>query len=197
MHTDFDPATHTYQIDGRVVPSVTQIIAPLIDYTGINEAILDRKSAIGTAVHLACQFDDEDDLDDGDLDPAIAGYIAGWRRFKAEKRPVMVLSEKQLYSKTRLAAGTLDRVMTIQDAIWMVDIKTTASLSPAVGVQTAGYCTLAHDALPEYRSLTFRRAAVQLRADGTYRFEEYTDPSDFVTFMALLAVYNWRKKHGT
>lgn len=55
MRVKFDEASHTYAIDGEIVPiSVTELLrkhglAP--DYTGASTSVLERASAHGTAVH--------------------------------------------------------------------------------------------------------------------------------------------------
>jgi hypothetical protein len=51
----FDPATHTYTLDGEVLPSVTQILAwaRIIDFSQIPEPYLQAARDRGTAVHAA------------------------------------------------------------------------------------------------------------------------------------------------
>ena len=60
----FDPIEHIYRFDGQRVPSVTQILEPLIDYSGVPNGVLQYAADRGTAVHLATEFYDDGDLDE-------------------------------------------------------------------------------------------------------------------------------------
>lgn len=186
----FDEPSHTYWLGERRLPSVSEIIAPAVDLSGIPEAVLERKSAIGKATHLACQIIDEGDQIEGDLDPSVAGYVDAWRRFVAENEPEFDLIEAQLYSEAKGYAGTPDRRATMRGQRWMLDIKTVSKVSKSTGLQTAGYCGL----LPD--GLTLKRAAVQLLPDGKYSFHQFDDPLDHAAFLSLLTFHNWRTKNG-
>src|SRR3954463_4964548 len=77
---------HSYEVDGIVVPSVTQVLSltGIDDVSGIPLHYLQRAAGIGTAVHQACELLDEDDLDLDSLDPLIQGYVLGYQRFREE-----------------------------------------------------------------------------------------------------------------
>src|ERR1700675_985366 len=63
---DFTELGHIYRTDdGVIVPSVSQVLtlAGISDMSGIPQHVLDRARAIGTAVHQACEYLDQDDLD--------------------------------------------------------------------------------------------------------------------------------------
>ena len=49
----FDEATHTYRWDGVVVHFVTQVIAPVVDYSAVPREVLAKKAEFGKAVHLS------------------------------------------------------------------------------------------------------------------------------------------------
>lgn len=78
---EFDSSSHTYRVGGVVVPSVTQILSPLVDFSMVTPDVLAAKAAIGTAVHLACELYDMDDLIEYDLDPVLVPYFEGWKKF--------------------------------------------------------------------------------------------------------------------
>ena len=72
----FDPEKHEYRINGVLVPSVSQILAPLYDFSKIPRDVLERKRQIGTAIHKAIELDLLGDLDValgqlGDVDQAL------------------------------------------------------------------------------------------------------------------------------
>lgn len=195
----FCASTHTYTVAGAVVPSVTQIIAPIaaIEFANVPPAVLQRKREIGTAVHLACEYLDRGELDEASIDPIIAPYITAYRRFLAERAPRWTALEHPRYHKLLGYAGMLDREGWIGDTFYTVDIKTTAAVYPHVGVQLAAYHELArvngrHDGIPARR---LARAALQLRQDGTYRFVPFGSPLDLPAFHGLLAVHKWSRHH--
>lgn len=187
MRLIFIEEGHRYLLDGVEIPSVTQIIKPLYDFSGISQARLDYASERGTAVHKATELSDMDDLDEDALDPVIVPYLDAWKKFRFEMGVEIIGMEQQLYSTTHKYAGTFDRIAVIDGDSWLLDIKATASLSPAVGVQLAGYAGL---------TTVKRRGAVQLLPSGEYRLKEYSSKSDWPTFLSLLTVFNWIKING-
>lgn len=189
MALEFDAATHTYRHNGVVVPSVTQILAPLYDgLQHIRPDVLAAAGERGTAVHLACELDDEDDLDESTLDPVLVPYLDAWRLFKQQKKVRILAIEARVFHSALRYAGTLDRDIEMDEEPGILDLKATAVMSPITGPQTAAYahCT------PGKR----RRFGLQLRKDGTYRLTEFKDPSDLTCFMSLLNIHNWRLRHA-
>ncbi len=62
----FDAERHLYLIQGRPVPSVTQVLHSAglsADYSMVEPAVLERKRIIGEYVHKATQYLDEGCLD--------------------------------------------------------------------------------------------------------------------------------------
>lgn len=195
MRLTFDAESHVYRLDGDVVPSVTQLLSDL--YGGsldrIPEAILDRKRAIGVAVHAASELIDDGALDEDSVDPVIAGYLDGYRAFLDKERPAWSLSETPMGHPTWRYAGTVDRIGELRGDPAIVDLKTVAQLHPAIGVQTAAYDLLRQH---EFSTPTpARRYALQLKPNGTYRLMPYTDPDDYRVFLSLIGLHNWKVKH--
>lgn len=174
-------------LDGVEIPSVTKIIAPLYDFSGISAERLEYASQRGIAVHKATELYDTGDLDEAALDPVIVPYLDAWKKFKAENNVTITDFETKLYNQTHKYAGTFDRVVIMNDERWVIDIKATAALSPAVGVQLAGYAGL---------TTVKRRGAVQLLPSGQYKLQEYSSKTDWPTFISLLTIFNWRKNNA-
>lgn len=185
----FDADTHTYRVRGAVVPGVTTILRPLIDFSHIDPDVLAAKADLGTRVHEACHFFDEDDLDEETIEADVEPYLAAWKRFKAETGAVVLASEQQVYEPILGFAGTLDNVMLIDGVKWLIDKKTPIVLPASTGPQTAAY----HRALGD-PSVT-HRGAVRLRPDGTYRLDHLTGADDFATFMACLQVHRFKERN--
>jgi hypothetical protein len=192
---EFDEPTHRYTVDGVVTPSVTQILeaAGISDFSGVPADVLARAAARGTAVHQAAWFDDQDDLDETTLDPAITGYLTAWRKFKADNGVVVKLIEQRIYSPLGYV-GTFDRLITMaKHGEVMPDLKT-GEESPSWRIQLAAYLKGFHGP----QSPKCRRVAVKLRNNGTYTLHWYEQKDlnrDFNVFAAALAVFQFRKEN--
>lgn len=161
----FDPATHTYTYRGITFPSVTQVLKEtgLIDDRWYSEAARIR----GQAVHLATEYDDRGVLDESTVSPIVRPYLAAWRRFRAETGFAPTEIERRVSHPTAQYGGTLDRLGALgSGALILLDIKT-GGPQRWHALQLAAYAM----ALPEPRK--YRRARVELRGDGTYRFSEF------------------------
>jgi hypothetical protein len=62
---------------------------------------------------------------------------------------------------------------------------------PVWGLQTSAYRQLLAESDPAW--LLARRATVQLKPDGTYKFIEWGNPQDWTTFLSLINLINWSK----
>lgn len=184
----FDDASHTYFWNGKRVPGVTSILQALHNFNGVPADVLEAAQDRGTAVHLCCEYLDKGVLDEGSIDPAIAGYVDAWRLFTAEMRPQWTHIEQQVYHPVMRYAGTVDRVGVLNGKEYVLDIKTSIASHPVWGLQTAAYA----NAMDKKCAL---RATVQLRSDGTYRLIEWSDASDWPTFVSLITINNFLEKH--
>jgi hypothetical protein len=189
----FDAETHTYRVGGAIVPGVTGVLRPLYSWDMVNQEMLQIAAERGSAVHLATELDDRNDLDEESVFPEIRTYLDAWRKFRTETGFVPTSIEERLYHDKYGYACTLDRIGVYRRREIVLEIKTVSQLHPATGVQLAAQREAwMHNRKP--RS-TPERFAVQLRKNGTYRFEPYEDPADWPTFLALLTTMNFRKKH--
>jgi len=160
-------------------------------FAGIPEYIMAFAKARGTAVHAACHYDDEGDLDGGSLDEEVRPYLLAWRRFKAESGAEVVGAEISVASKRHRFVGTLDRVLIVNGNLCVADLKATASISPLVALQTAGYQIAWEE---ERRGKIGVRCCVQIRGDATYRVEWYREKTDKAVFLAAVTVAQWKRK---
>lgn len=188
----FDEPTHTYTLRGQVIPSVSSIIRSLYDFSAIPPDVLKAKAALGTAVHVATELDDLGVLDEASVDGPVMPYLSAWRRFVSETGAKVRAIECRMVSPSMHYAGTLDRIVTIDGVDYLLDIKTTVAVDPAVGVQLAAYEMLCMGSGAWESPL--RRAVVQVRDDGSYRLHEFNRTDDARCFLGLLAVSKWRSK---
>lgn len=185
----FDAATHTYRFMGDVVPGVTSILQPLVDFSGVPKHVLDAKRDLGKRVHEACHYFDEDDLDEESVEADVEPYLKAWQRFIRESGARVVVAEQPVFEPMQMYAGTLDAVIEYRGERYIIDRKTSVATPISTGPQTAAYQRALGDT-----SIT-RRAAVRLRADGTYRFDPLNGADDWSCFAGCLALHRFKEKH--
>lgn len=184
----FDDATHTYRVGQMVLPSVTQVLAEAGLWTPVAAAFgadMEYARQLGTAVHEATQMDDEGDLDEETVAADVLPYLDAWRKFRTDMQPEVLAVEKRVWHPQYRYAGTIDRILKVNDYPTVVDIKTGAP-HPATAVQTAAY--------RECLATPHRRASVHLTKEGTYKIEFYPSRTDFGVFLAALTVANWKRE---
>ena len=199
----FDESTHTYTLDGVVIPSVTEICAPITAGKYPPVGVVQQAAARGTRVHELCALYDMDALPD-EIEAELVGYVKAWAAFCRDYKPVWRHIELPLYGSPDTGlpfAGTLDRIGEIDGRTRVVDIKTTASLDRPAKValceQITGYEWLAD--LNKIDVSYGDGMGVQLFADGNYRVHLIADISqkyDFTrteTFSALRKLYKITK----
>jgi len=189
----FDEQTHTYRLNGQVIPGVTSVLKPLTDYSAVPAPVLQAAADFGKAVHRACELDDQMELDEDTMAPALAPYLSAWRKFCEDHRVEWLEIEHPIYHPTLRYAGTPDRIGNVKGLMSVVDIKATVELYPSVGPQLAAYANAYAD--PRTAS-AMQRIAVQLKGDGSYVAKPYTDPADFPLFCSLLTLRNWCARHS-
>jgi hypothetical protein len=182
----FDAATHRYGIDGKPVPSVTQVLSMLDNWENVPRDVLEAARDFGRKVHSACALHNSGELDTESLDPLLLPYLDAWRKFLEESNVTLVASETRVMHHGFGYAGTFDALLERRGHRWLIDIKSGA-VPVTVGPQLAAYA--------QALGSKVRRYSVQLRADGTYRCEPYTSSTDWSIFLSCLNVWKWREKH--
>jgi hypothetical protein len=168
MELTFNAELHEYRIDGKVVPSVTEICAPLTacDMGKLNPAVISAAANRGTIIHELTELIDYGTAaEDLELFPDIGGYILAYQRFLRDYNPKWNRIEYRIGSEELGCAGTLDRMGVIDDRPCIVDIKTVASATRPIKVawvaQLSGYRLLCNGS-------TFDRYIQQLKPTGKY-----------------------------
>jgi hypothetical protein len=186
MKLHFDNQTHTYSVNGDVLPSVTQVLkhAGLVSYAQIPQGVLAKASHRGRWVHAKCQA-----IDDGlDLPGMPEGYqpwVDAYLRFRRETGFILELNEFRSYHRKLLYAGTMDRTCILPlmgQSRWLIDFKTGIYLD-GHRYQLAAYAAL----LREPR--LYKRAILQLCGDGSYKLHPHNRGDfdrDFGVFRSAL-----------
>ncbi len=190
MSLQFNSERHEYRLDGALIPSVTQILRPLTDheYRYVAADVMERASALGTAVHRMIELDCAGILDEAALHDDLRIYLGQWRQFRAQSGFVPIHSEQRVCSRAFGYAGTLDLIGRLNGRIALIDAKRCASVPKTAGPQTAGYET----AFREQSGMTdpIDRFALHL-APERWRLVPFTDPADKRVFLASLTLHRW------
>lgn len=119
--------THTYLVDGVIVPSITQILKIKFGnkYAGIDKDVLQRAADKGTEVHEAieklCKTGEVEELKE------VKNFIFLQKQYKFEvldnEVPIILFRNDE-----PVAAGRLDLVLKIDDKVGGGDIKRTSTL---------------------------------------------------------------------
>lgn len=198
---NFDPASHTFTWEGVPVPNVTRILSPLYGLEDpVYQSYLESGRQRGTAVHEATERHDRhlaQAVSGKHFDPmveTVAPYLAAWAKFLDETRFMIDAIEEPVYHPRYRYAGILDRLGVLNGRRVVIDIKTSASIKPVMGIQLAAYQAAVNEDKPKAEQYPYRFIC-QLRKDGTYRLEEFRDRADFTVFLALLTIHQWTARY--
>ena len=195
----FDEATHTYTLDGVVIPSVTEICAPITCGKYPPVGVVQQAAARGTRVHELCALYDMDALPD-EIEAELVGYVKAWAAFCRDYKPVWRHIELPLYGSPATGlpfAGTLDRIGEIDGRTLVVDIKTTASLDRPAKVALCEQIT-GYEWLADVNDIDVSCGAgmgVQLFADGNYRVHLIAEIAKKYDFRRVTMFFELRKLH--
>ena len=181
---EFTAEGHTYTLEGLPVPSVTTVLEPLLDWTGIPLGVLAEARAFGTRVHAACHLFNAGTLDWTSIDTEINAYLDCWERFLKLTGAVVIASELRVYSDRHQYAGTMDVLLDWDGRIVEADIK--SGLIPAtVGPQTEAY-RVAYLEMTGTKITRRYVVALDPRRDCGYQLERLNDPRDWTVFQSAL-----------
>jgi len=187
----FEPQGHVYRLDGRVLPSVTQVLQLLEDFEGVPPAVLEAARVFGTHVHDACALDVRGLLDWATLDVALVPYVEAFRRFLRDTGFKVLVSERRVVHPTMRYAGTLDLYGILRTRHALIDIKS-GMLPRTVGPQVAAYEKGLLLELPE----RMQRYCLQLNPEFPcgYKLHALTDAADWQVFVSALNCWHFRSK---
>ena len=124
---EYDDETHTYYVDGVIVPSVTQVIKFVYPstYKDIDPSILERARKLGVKMHK-----DIEDYENGlqvehseELDSYVK--LKSFIKWKVEHSEIPII----IYNKGNpLCAGRIDQIINIADEWYVNDLKRTSEV---------------------------------------------------------------------
>jgi hypothetical protein len=180
----FDEAEHRYTLNGVRLPSITWILKKR---GFINDAFFDEASRVrGTAVHKACHFLVENDLNWETVHPGIISRVKQFKAFLEDISPFTIMhAEAPVYSKIYGFAGTPDYVFETRGEIWIPDVKSGKSGFSAK-LQTAAQEILVREWVPI--TARVKRFALELPETGKYKLIPHEDRGDRDMFLNALAM---------
>jgi hypothetical protein len=188
----FEPEpNHSYFLGNKRLIGVSEAIkaAALNDFSMIKPEVLEHAAQRGKAVHAACHYLDDGDLNWATVSPEIEPYVRAWERFKAETGVELLEIETPRYHATLGFAGTPDRIVKFGPNVGVLDLKT-FNPSDVTGVQLSAYSVLRFGPQPSFNAP--KRWGLWLRDDGKYSLTSYEDRGDEAVFLACLTICKFK-----
>lgn len=158
----FDEGLHRYTLNGVVLPSVTQIIKPLYDFSAVNADVLRRAGEYGTAVHKTIELYLNDDLDEDELDENLYNPLLAFKAWQADNYDIdleTAVIEKVGYHPKLKYAGTPD----IETETMVIDLKSRKCNPLTDSIQLAAYDHMTGNGKRQ-------RYVLELKQDASYVF---------------------------
>lgn len=186
----FYDATHTYEVDGEEIPSVSEITRFISRevYGDVTQFNLDRAGDRGSKVHKALEVLDK--YGQVEITEDIEPYIRAYLQFRKDHKADWKYIEKPLCAEDKSYAGTLDRYGSVDGKNTLLDFKTTKTISPAHRQMYSAGQNLYRKALDEPVEQIL---ILQLRDDGTYKLYPL-DIEDALADACLLLHARTKKK---
>jgi hypothetical protein len=183
---------HSYFLGKTRLIGVSEAIqsAGLNDFSMIKPEVLEHAAQRGKAVHIACHFLDEGDLDWATVTQEIEPHVRAWERFKNETGVELLEIETPRYDATLGFAGTPDRIVRFGPMSGTIDLKTYKP-NDVTGIQLSAYSILRFGLQPSLNAA--KRWGLWLKDDGKYQLTEFTDRSDERIFLACLDICKFKK----
>ena len=125
---EYDDDTHTYLVDGIIVPSVTQVLKVKFGgmYESVAPEVLKKAGERGTAVHKSIEDYCTKGIDLGTTEVRHFRFLKNYYDLKPVKNEIPIIVCKDDIPVT---AGRLDMILDIGDDRAVADIKTTSTLN--------------------------------------------------------------------
>ena len=190
----FHEDNHIYQLNGEVLPSVSELCAPLHKsvYADVPKWQLEQAAERGTAVHNATVSLDA--TGQAQCEEEHLPYVLAYKKFRDEHAVLWGFTEHAMHHPELHYAGTPDRYGMVDGKWTLVDIKTTYTV----------YKPLCRAQLNLYRLMLLakgyvvdRMSILHLKKDATYKLVPMEEDEPLA--MALITIYNalrTRRKKG-
>lgn len=198
----FDEFRHKYAWNGQDVPGVTSILKPLIDLSHVPPDRLEKARQEGKAIHSMVEMDCAGTLDVEGLPEWMKPVYGAWSEFREISGFEPLANEMRVYHRQMRYAGTFDLLCVVprcngwQGRTALLDLKRSLYGGPVVGLQLAAYEEAAKSQGVTTGVPRIRRGALVLSPAGKFELVPYDDKTDYLTFLALLTVERFRRRHN-
>lgn len=183
----FEPKGHLYHTpDGMILDSVTTILKNALNMYQYGD---NSRAIRGSAIHRMIELYDENNLDINSLSDDLKNMLEVYKKAKKELNFTSIQSEIRRYHPDYLFAGTIDKIVLLNNEYWLIDIKT-GSKEIWHKWQTAAYAKLLEKEIP-----IKNRGCLYLTTDA-WELEPHTYNMDFPEFLSLFTAYKIAKKYG-
>jgi hypothetical protein len=206
----FDKDTHIYKRDGQRLLSVTQVLPDIPEHLHYQQFFID-KTLLGSRVHETIDAINKQILKTGKT-PAMKAYLRrheqfpqdtpyldAYAKFIKDLNPCILYSEAKLSHPVWTYAGTIDMIAHLFKKTYVVDVKTSVQIAPYARLQLAAYQAMYNHNQIDKGQLVEKRAILQLKPDGSYKFEQYAASgfkADFDIFLCKLKSVQWDRANG-
>lgn len=186
----FEENSHTYKLNGIIIPSVSTIMEPLnhAKYSGIKESTLAAAAEKGTIVHNAIENWIKFGIED--VPSEYKGYFDCFLEFWNMYSPEVIGSELRIYHKQLSYGGTIDLLANISGELTLVDYKSVYTVSEMTcGVQLEAYS----QALTSHAINIQKKKILHLTKNGKMDIIDFPvkDAQRWRVFGALKTVYDY------
>lgn len=165
-------------------PHVTDILqaAGLVDPTWFTDDARD----LGTAVHIACHYLDEGDLDWNSINPNVVLRVRQYQKFRDDMKPEILSIEEDVINEAFHYCGRLDRRLRINGREGVLDMKGPGRF-PWQAIQCAMYAACFNQLLARW--------TLHL-SDERYLLIEHKGRQDWEIAKAALTLAMWKEAYG-
>lgn len=184
----FEPEEHIYRMGTMIIPSVSNIISPLHDFSAINASVLENAANRGKEVHYAVEkflrYGYMSNLDN-ECQPFFEQFVAWFKKnnYDPENFACEVIGHEPVYN----FCGTIDIIMFDKKAgiYRIIDLKTgsVATIKPWK-IQISAYALIAK----RYGIVCKNNIILHLSPDG---YNELTCDNQDGIFFSCLTIYNY------
>lgn len=187
----YNEETRQHTLNGKIIPSVSQVIDTLNDFSGIDPEVLERKAELGIEFHKAIRLHLLDDLWFDSIDPDLVKpmntFIDWWD--KRKKSYDITHIESPMYHKTLKYCGCPDLVCETDLFDWklrkympVVDVLKLEAYKHMLGVERREKWTVCFDLDGKVNMYEARNR----KAWGIYRklLEKYYSDMEFNELMS-------------
>jgi len=201
----FHSKNHLYLLDGNPLPSNTEIITAtgMIDTRFFTPESRDR----GTAVHQACHFLCENDLDWSTVNPAYMPYVEACADFLTKTGFKPERNEFPVWSKYGYAT-TPDVLGVLAGHRVLINFKT-GVCSKWVGLQLTGEKIAVNERIeaqdePWTADLPYLNGhpypeqlyGLELKSNGKWKLVPYNDEDLTEDYLAMVRFHHWKQRNG-